>query len=501
MIDPLGTYVAPFKPLNNITPFTYRDGLSYLEVLEDMRDYVNNTLVAYVNDNFNELGDEFETQVNVLITQVNAAIDAVINSSIEAQDSVVEGIFQDEDSATFIYTMTLFASKAIETIVTSGRLSDANLIAQFAVKSIETIVTSGRLSDASLIAEFAVKSVETIVTSGRLSDENLNLEFAAKAVETMTASGRLSVASLDAAYALKSVETIVTSGRLSVASLDTAYIDPVELAKYAINQFSTVALLLASTPAGGNQVYASALNAPGALFRYDTSWKMYGEAVFADSTARDAALTAPVVNMRCYLTTPKMHMEYNGTAWHKIGVLRPSAAVVSAGAGSSVINDDGSVTVTFTGAGNVIISNCIAPIALTDINDLDLTWTGSASGIVTMKQATGGVVDPVTTGYDTNGLRILFDGTTAALTAINTSSWTINGPGGVTSEIELEIRGALNPAKGTVILNNGRTLITAGTNDNRIVESHFNRALTAFDGMQIAVAGAGTIVVKFRPRV
>lgn len=93
-----GPYVAPFKPLTNITPFTYRDGATYLGVLEGLRKYVNDELVEFVNTNFNELGDEFETQINIIFAQVAEAIENVAGE--EVQDSVIEALIEDADSLT-----------------------------------------------------------------------------------------------------------------------------------------------------------------------------------------------------------------------------------------------------------------------------------------------------------------------------------------------------------------------------------------------------------------
>lgn len=78
----LAGYVAPFKPVANITPFTHRDGFTYLEILEELRTYVNTDLVEFINTNFTNLGDQFETQVNELITNLNSSIDSGLTDKI-----------------------------------------------------------------------------------------------------------------------------------------------------------------------------------------------------------------------------------------------------------------------------------------------------------------------------------------------------------------------------------------------------------------------------------
>jgi len=133
LITPLGEYIAPFNPVSNITPFTYRDGLSYLDILEGLRVYVNETLVDFVNTNFGKLGDDFESQVNLLFTQVetqlteqgtavtgqvdslttfvNDSIADIINSTIAVTDPVVKALFDDVSSETFKFLDGKFVSK------------------------------------------------------------------------------------------------------------------------------------------------------------------------------------------------------------------------------------------------------------------------------------------------------------------------------------------------------------------------------------------------------
>lgn len=123
MTIPLDPYVAPYKPLPQVTPFTYRDGITMLKKLDGMVKYINKDLVPWVNEKYTELGDEFETQVNALIEAVNAAIDLVINDSVDLQDPVMAQIFQDIDSDTRAVTDALYAAKSLETTV-SGIQAD-----------------------------------------------------------------------------------------------------------------------------------------------------------------------------------------------------------------------------------------------------------------------------------------------------------------------------------------------------------------------------------------
>lgn len=143
MTDPiLPPYDAPFLPVPQVTPLTYRDGVTMLKKLEYLKRYINLILVPFVNENYEALAEAVEEQVNLLIIAVNEAIDSVINDSVDVQDSVVAGIFNDENSDTRAVTDVLYAAKSVvDTLVdliNTGRLSEANLNSAF-VNSSEVI--------------------------------------------------------------------------------------------------------------------------------------------------------------------------------------------------------------------------------------------------------------------------------------------------------------------------------------------------------------------------
>lgn len=115
-------YVPPYGPTPNITPFTYRDGQTYLQILEGLRVYINRTVVPFVNSNLDEFGQIFVDEVNRLIDAVNAAIDLVINDSIELQDPVMAGIIADIDSATRILLDSLYKAPEIKFDLATAKL-------------------------------------------------------------------------------------------------------------------------------------------------------------------------------------------------------------------------------------------------------------------------------------------------------------------------------------------------------------------------------------------
>lgn len=110
-----------FRPYNNITPFTYRDGVTYLEVLEGLKSWITDTLVPHLDTEYLALSDTWQVEVVDLITTVNDALvaqgvdvterlailstefsdlyTAIINNSVIVQDSVIGASLTDVNSA------------------------------------------------------------------------------------------------------------------------------------------------------------------------------------------------------------------------------------------------------------------------------------------------------------------------------------------------------------------------------------------------------------------
>lgn len=112
-IPALAPYGGPFMPLNNVTPFTYRDGLTNSEILGAWQDWLNTDVLDFINTNFTELGGEFVTQVNLLIDTVNTQLSA---ETTTVQDALTA---QTTDNATKIADLTTYVDNAIQSIITS----------------------------------------------------------------------------------------------------------------------------------------------------------------------------------------------------------------------------------------------------------------------------------------------------------------------------------------------------------------------------------------------
>lgn len=106
------------RAFSNVQPFTYEDGLTHYQILEQLRAFVQYTLVPELNKILEEFGDEVEElvegtlndilarldeqteyvdgEIADMVAYVNAAVASIIDNSIELQDAVLAGIIRDD---------------------------------------------------------------------------------------------------------------------------------------------------------------------------------------------------------------------------------------------------------------------------------------------------------------------------------------------------------------------------------------------------------------------
>lgn len=78
---PIPPIHARARAFSNIQPFTYEDGITFMELLERLRDYIENTLVPFIHDGLQIFADE-------VIAELQTRLDAVIALLDEATDLV-----------------------------------------------------------------------------------------------------------------------------------------------------------------------------------------------------------------------------------------------------------------------------------------------------------------------------------------------------------------------------------------------------------------------------
>lgn len=85
-------FITRIKPMNGITPFTYRDGLTYLQVLEEIINYIQTTLIGEMNDVIDDLnaqGDDMVIRFNELYGDTKQRIDEMIANNKDRIDDLI----------------------------------------------------------------------------------------------------------------------------------------------------------------------------------------------------------------------------------------------------------------------------------------------------------------------------------------------------------------------------------------------------------------------------
>lgn len=93
---PIDDFPKIGRPLSNITPFTYRDGLTYLEVLEELRYWVREVLTKHIDTELGEFAEHWQNALNefelALIESFNQRMDE-FSGDVEAFKDAVNAQF------------------------------------------------------------------------------------------------------------------------------------------------------------------------------------------------------------------------------------------------------------------------------------------------------------------------------------------------------------------------------------------------------------------------
>ncbi len=112
-------YTFPFPPerYNNIIPFTYRDGLTYIQVLSSLREWLLETLIPHVDGEIERLANLTADQIDALVGAVSAAEtarDAAV-ATATALAGMHATVTQLRDEATAAAEASLASSGSAET--------------------------------------------------------------------------------------------------------------------------------------------------------------------------------------------------------------------------------------------------------------------------------------------------------------------------------------------------------------------------------------------------
>lgn len=190
-VTPLTPYTAPYEPVSNITPFTYRDGLTYLEVLTGLRRYITDIVVPYADSTFNELGTEFAAQVNTMIDTVNASlvaedsnvataitnltnyvnsqVAAIVGGSVTINDPIIQAIINNVASTTRVLLDGLYVNEselpaklgAVDGIIYPN-LADGTIT----YAALQTALTAAAAAGKKVVAYGTITTDQTITIKG-----------------------------------------------------------------------------------------------------------------------------------------------------------------------------------------------------------------------------------------------------------------------------------------------------------------------------------------------
>lgn len=90
VISSIPPLVPPATPIPNVTPFTYRDGISFVQRLDRLAKYINKTLVPWVEGTVNDLNAVWVTTVTEIVSAVETAV-AEIGTSVEDAEAARTG--------------------------------------------------------------------------------------------------------------------------------------------------------------------------------------------------------------------------------------------------------------------------------------------------------------------------------------------------------------------------------------------------------------------------
>lgn len=173
MVNIISDYIPPFSPLPNIAPFTYKDGETYLSILETLRKYFNDVVVSFVNTNFTELSESVTSEVNTLISSVNdqfATQNQSITDQFATQNQSITDQFtvQDQDIADNITVVTGLVGTVngviatINAAVTTANAASANANAAAARVDITAMgAVANSVNDQTALVLAAMNTVPT----------------------------------------------------------------------------------------------------------------------------------------------------------------------------------------------------------------------------------------------------------------------------------------------------------------------------------------------------
>lgn len=186
-IIPLPEYY--WRPTSSVQPFTYKDGMSYLQIIERLRGYITKVLVPAIELEIVNFKSDVENNITLITKYVNDAIEQIINNSVEVQDPTI--------------------ATAINTLNSQTRVALNNILSLYYTKAaadatfIDNAEFNGAISDRYTKSEVDTKIADIDADIAEINGDINTINTDLNTLKTLTGSGRLSVNALDSRYTLK----------------------------------------------------------------------------------------------------------------------------------------------------------------------------------------------------------------------------------------------------------------------------------------------------------
>lgn len=123
-----GVVPVGFRPYSDITSFTYRTGMTHMALVENMRKWIQKTLIPFLNTNFTDMEDSWEIQVNALLAAVDEALTtqtadntqkiadaltAISEADIQITDPAILAVLNDATTQARVWLDAQYAAKTV----------------------------------------------------------------------------------------------------------------------------------------------------------------------------------------------------------------------------------------------------------------------------------------------------------------------------------------------------------------------------------------------------
>ena len=362
---PMSGYPVPVRPYSQITPFTYRDNSTYLEILEQIRTWIQNTLVPHLDTEYEELVQSWADNIQLLTTNYEtlladqattlrgefvAADDALdsridsLTSTVASNDASVRAAFAAADAALQSQITTINSNVAAMNTSIRADFAAADATLQTNINTVNTN-TNARIDD--IIAN-SVSAQDSVVaglvnSNTSLTNTALNNKYATDA-------------DMNAANAhLTSVDGSITSlsGRMTTAEgTITSHTSSIATNASAI---STTNTNLGTTNSNVSALTTRVTTAEGNITTNTSdinSFKAAAPRTVASASARDALFPSPVPGNTVYRSDLAYEERYyNGEGWKPVkGQILQTvySAIVTEASNASVTYVDTGLSVSIT---------------------------------------------------------------------------------------------------------------------------------------------------------